>query len=108
LEWCQEAPNYCRVSYVDKPTVYLSRGRDELHTSARRLSRLPSGHPEGYFECFANLYSVFITALEKKKAKEPLTAEDLDFPGLDDGIRGVKFIEKCVESSRKGAAWVKF
>ncbi len=73
---------------------------------AQGLSRLPSGHPEGYFEAFANIYSTYITALAKKIKGEPLTAKDLDFPGADEGVRGVRFIEKCVESSAKGAVWV--
>jgi predicted dehydrogenase len=108
IDWIQENPNYCKVAYVDKPTVRLSRGRDELHPAAGKLSRLPSGHPEGYFECFANIYSAFCSALQKTKAAKRLTAQDLDFPNAEDGIRGVKFIEKCVQSSRKGAVWVKF
>ena len=108
LEWAQENPNYCRVAYVDQPTARLSRGRDKMCPAAQKWSRLPSGHPEGYFECFANIYSTYLTALQKKKAGESLTKDDLDFPGIDDGIRGVKFIEKCVNSSQKGAVWVKF
>lgn len=108
LEWAQEDPNYCRVSYIDRPSARLSRGRDKMYPAAQKWSRIPSGHPEGYFECFANIYSTFLTALQKKKAGERLTKEDLDFPGVNDGIRGVKFIEKCVESSQKGAVWVKF
>jgi predicted dehydrogenase len=108
LEWAQEDPNCCQVAYVGKPTVRLSRGRDALHPAAARMSRLPSGHPEGYFECFANIYASFIAAVRKKKAGEPLTAEDLDFPDVNEGIRGVRFIERCVASSRKGAAWMKF
>ncbi len=108
LEWAQEDPNYCRVSFLDRPSVRLSRGRDRLYPAAQKWSRIPSGHPEGYFECFANIYSAFIAALQKKKAGRRLTAEDLDFPGVDDGIRGVRFIERCVESSKKGAVWVKF
>ena len=108
LEWAQEDPNCCQVAYVGKPTVRLSRGRDALHPAAARMSRLPSGHPEGYFECFANIYASFIAAVRKKKAGEPLTAEDLDFPEVNEGIRGVRFIERCVASSRKGATWVKF
>jgi predicted dehydrogenase len=107
LEWAQEDPNYCKVAYIDKPTIRLSRGRDAMYPAAQRWSRIPSGHPEGYFECFANIYSTFLTALRKKKSGEPLTEEDLDFPNADDGLRGVKFIEKCVESSQKGAVWVK-
>jgi hypothetical protein len=74
---------------------------------AQTLSRIPSGHPEGYFEAFANVYSTYITALAKKLKGEPLSKADLDFPGLEEGIRGVRFIEKCVESSAKGAVWVK-
>jgi predicted dehydrogenase len=108
LEWAEEDPNHARASYIDKPTEILSRGREKMYPRAQSLSRLPSGHPEGYFECFANLYSTFLTALGKKLGGEPLTADDLDFPGLEDGVRGVRFIEKCVESSAKGAGWVEF
>ncbi len=108
VEWIQEHPNYARVSFLDRPSSVLSRGRDPMYPRAQGLSRLPSGHPEGYFECFANLYSTFITALGKKIAGEPLTPDDLDFPGVDDGIRGVRYIERCVESSKKGAVWVDF
>jgi len=108
LEWAEENPNYCKVAFIDKPTVRLSRGRDKMYPRAQALSRLPSGHPEGYYECFANIYSTFLTALNKKKAGEPLTQDDLDFPNVQDGIRGVKFIEKCVESSKKRAVWVNF
>jgi hypothetical protein len=79
-----------------------------MYPRAQGLSRLPSGHPEGYFECFANLYSTFITALGKKIDGEPLTPDDLDFPGVEDGIRGVRYIERCVESSNRGAVWVDF
>jgi len=108
LEWAQENPNYCKISYTDKPTERLSRGRDKLSVFAQSLSRLPSGHPEGLFEAFANLYSIYLGALHKKAAGEKLTARDLDFPTIEDGVRGVRFIEKCVESSKKGATWIKF
>ena len=108
LEWVEEDPNYCKVAFIDKPTVRLSRGRDKMYPRAQALSRIPSGHPEGYFECFANIYSTFLTALNKKMVGEPLTKDDLDFPTVQEGIRGVKFIEKCVESSKKGALWVNF
>jgi hypothetical protein len=79
-----------------------------MHPRAQALSRIPSGHPEGYFEAFANIYSAFLTALAKKKAGRKLTAEDLDFPNILDGVRGVRYIEKCVESSKKGSVWVRF
>jgi predicted dehydrogenase len=108
FEWVQENPNYARVSYINKPTEILSRGRDKMYPRAQALSRIPSGHPEGYFECFANIYSTYITALAKFKSGQPWTADDADFPGVEAGIRGVRFIERCVESSAKGAAWVDF
>ncbi len=106
VEWFQETPNTARVSFLDRPTGTISRGRDPMSPRAQSLSRLPSGHPEGYFESFANVYSTFIAALAKKLRGQPLTAADLDFPSVDDGVRGVRYIETCVESSAKGAAWV--
>jgi predicted dehydrogenase len=107
VEWFQETPNTARVSFLDRPTETLSRGRDPMWPRGQSLSRLPSGHPEGYFESFANVYTTFITALAKKLRGAPLAGDDLDFPNVDDGVRGVRFIEKCVESSAKGAVWVK-
>ena len=106
VEWFQETPNAARLSFLDRPTATLSRGRDPMSARAQGLSRIPSGHPEGYYEAFANLYSTYIAALSKKLRGEPLSPADLDFPGLDEGIQGVCFIEKCVESSAKGAVWV--
>lgn len=108
LEWSQEECNYCRMGSIDKPNVRLSRGRDRMHPAGQSRSRLPSGHPEGLFEAFANLYSTYIVALTKKAAGKGLGASDLDFPGLEDGKRGVRFIEKCVESSKKGGVWIKY
>jgi predicted dehydrogenase len=108
LEWAQENPNYLRVSYIDKPSEFLSRGRDKMSARAQSLSRIPSGHPEGYFEAFANIYNTYLTALGKRKSGQALSDDDLDFPGVEDGIRGVRFIGRCVESSKKGAVWVEF
>ena len=106
IEWSQETPNTARLSLPDRPTMTLSRGRDPMSPRAQSLSRLPSGHPEGYFESFANVYSTFIAALAKKLRGEPLAAADLDFPNVDDGLRGVRFIEACVASSAKGSVWI--
>jgi predicted dehydrogenase len=108
LEWAQENPNYLKVSYIDRPSEFLSRGRDKMSPRAQALSRIPSGHPEGYFEAFANIYNTYLSALVKRKSGQALSGDDLDFPGVDDGIRGVRFIERCVESSKKGAVWVEF
>ena len=108
FEWVQESPNYLKFSSLDRPVQILSRGRDDMYPRAQGLSRTPSGHPEGYFEAFANLYSTYIPALAKKIAGVELAGDELDFPGAADGIRGVRYIEKCVESSEKGAVWVDF
>ena len=106
VEWFQETPNTARLSLLDRPTATLSRGRDPMSPRAQALSRIPSGHPEGYFESFANIYSTYITTLAKRLRGETLTPVDLDFPTVDDGLRGVRFIEACVESSAQGAIWL--
>jgi len=108
IEWVQENPNYLTVSHLDKPGEVLSRGRDKLYPAAAKFSRIPAGHPEGYLEAFANIYCSFCDALAKKKAGLSLTKDDLEFPSLEAGSAGVKFVEKCVESSKKGAVWVDF
>jgi len=108
LEWAQEHPNYARVCFLDRPSQILSRGRDEMYAHAQAYSRIPAGHPEGYFEAFANIYSTICSALGKLKAGESLGEADRDYPGVEEGVRGVRFIEKCVESSQKGAVWIDF
>ena len=108
LFWVQEDPNHLKFSYGDKPVQIFSRGRDETYDKASSLSRIPAGHPEGYYVAFANIYRGFIMALAKKLAGEPLTETDKDYPGIQEGIQGVRFVEKCVESSQKGVVWVDF
>lgn len=106
IEWVQENPNYLKISYLDQPTQIISRGRDGLYPAAECFSRVPSGHPEGYFEAFANIYKPYISYLLKKKTGGEILPEDEDFPKAQQGEYGVKFIEKCVESSKNNAAWV--
>jgi predicted dehydrogenase len=106
VEFNEEECNYIKFSQFGKPTTVLSRGRDPFDPHAQGFSRIPSGHPEGYFEALANIYKAYITALAKQKEGKPLTEEDLDFPNAEDGLNGVVFIGKCVESSEKGAVWV--
>ena len=108
LEWRQENPNYLKLAFLDRPAALLSRGRDALHPAAAAYNRIPGGHPEGYFEAFANIYKAFIAALRRKKAGQKLTQADIDFQTAENGLAGVRFIEKCVESSKQGAVWVKF
>ena len=106
VEFDEENCNYLKVSFFGKPTTVLSRGRDPFVPQAQSFSRLPSGHPEGYFEAMGNLYKTYISALAKQKEGQALTEADLDFPDAEAGYDGVKFIGKCVESSDKGAIWI--
>jgi len=104
LEWEQEFPNVLRFTKAGEPAQTLNRGHGYLYPDA--ASRLPSGHSEGYHEAFANIYSKYADALLKLNAGQALDAADLDFPGVDEGIEGVKFIHACVESSKRDSAWV--
>ena len=104
IEWEQENPNYLRVAYIGEPVQILSRGGSYMLPNAAKTSRIPAGHPEGYYEAFANIYRNFATALMKKKKGEDIS--DADFPSVEDGLEGVKFISKAVESSEAGSVWI--
>jgi predicted dehydrogenase len=106
--WAQEDPDHLMVSRLGKPSETLSRGRDPFHPRAQEYSRIPPGHPEGYFEAFANVYRAFAAALARKKSGVSLSPADLDFPGIDEGISGVRFVDRCVASSKQASAWVEF
>jgi len=107
LEWEQEKPDYLKVAFYGQPVQILSRGRDNLYPLALRVSRLPGGHPEGVYEAFANIYSNFSDVLLAEKSGKPYqNQKEVDFPTFEDGARGVKFINLCVKSSRKGACWI--
>ena len=108
IQWFQELPNYIEIFKLDKPKEYWSRGRDGFYPHAQSYSRIPGGHPEGYFEALGNLYKTYMGALTKLKAGQTPSEADLDFPAAEMGIDGVKFINKCVESSGKGAVWVNY
>jgi predicted dehydrogenase len=108
LDWNEETCNYLSVSRFGQPCTVLSRGKDPFYPHAQSFSRIPAGHPEGYFEALANIYRTYIAALVKQKEGKPLAEEDLDFPNAEAGVDGVRFIGKCVESSGKGAVWVNF
>ena len=108
IQWSQESPNYIEVFKMDQPKENWSRGRDSFYPHAQSYSRIPSGHPEGYFEALANIYKTYIGALSKVKAGQSPSEADMDFPGVEMGMDGVKFINKCVESSGKGAVWVNY
>lgn len=105
LEWDQESPNYLRVKYPDRPEEIYKRGNPYLSEAAQFNTRIPPGHPEGFIEAFANIYkNVALTLKAKKEGKGP-EALATDFPTVQDGLMGVKFIHKAVESGKRNS-WV--
>jgi predicted dehydrogenase len=106
LEWRQEHPDQLIVKYPDRPCEVRERGGDYLHEASRRMNRVPAGHPEGYLEAFGNLYREAFRAIAAEIEGRPIPS-DVDFPTLDDGIAGMRFIEAAVESARRGSVWVK-
>ena len=110
LEWAQQEPNTLLVKWLDQPTQILRAGSGYSHLSsfATKNCRTPGGHPEGYLEAFGNIYRNFAQTLQSKlDGKEP-TKEMLDFPGVDEGIRGMAFIDCVVESGNSEMKWTDF
>jgi predicted dehydrogenase len=105
LEWRQEEPNYLYHRPAEEPERVLKRGNGYLCEEAKRASRLPPGHPEAFFEAFANVYmSVAATIRARQEQVEP-NGLPWEFPTVYDGARGVHFIEKTVESGRSDKKW---
>ncbi|MCG6189670.1 Gfo/Idh/MocA family protein [Maribellus maritimus] len=109
LEWFQHEPNSLIAKWLDKPTQILRVGTSMNSAVATHNTRTPGGHPEGYLEAFANIYRNFAwTVMAKKDGNEP-TAEMLDFPNVEDGIRGMQFIDTVVKAGYDNEIkWVKF
>jgi predicted dehydrogenase len=107
LSWEQENPNYLTFTPYGEPPRLITRGGAGAGPAAARVTRVPSGHPEGYLEGFANLYSdAAELILAKIEGREPDAGATL-VPGIQQGLEGVKFCEAVVESSRKNGAWIK-
>ena len=106
IEFVQEQSNYLRVTQKGCPPQTFSRGNGYITSQAAAFSRVPSGHPEGYHEAFANLYRAYCDAVRKKLDGIEINESEVFYPTLEAGIDGVRFITKCVESSGQGAVWV--
>lgn len=105
VEWAQEDPNRLWFTPQGKPTQIVTRGGDGASPEAMRLTRTPSGHPEGYLEGFANIYAEVARAIRSHREQRPLDP-DIHYPSIEDGVLGVRFIEAAVDSSRRGNLWV--
>lgn len=105
IEWEQENPNYLWVAPLGQPKYRLTRGGPGSGEAAARLTRIPSGHPEGYLEGFANIYAEAARAIIARRDGTTLDSAVI-FPGLKEGLEGVAFVDACVRSSKRNGAWV--
>lgn len=104
MEWGQENPNYLWISPLGAPQYRLTRNGPGSGEAAARMSRIPSGHPEGYLEGFANIYAEAARAIIARRDGTALDPA-VTFPGLREGLEGVAFVDACVRSSGKNGAW---
>lgn len=107
LQWHQHDPNTMYVKWLDKPMQVYRTGMGYLGASAAAHTRTPAGHPEGYLEAFANIYRNFTKVVQAKLDGKVAYAVYQDFPGVEDGVRGMKFIDAVIASGQKNAAWTK-
>jgi predicted dehydrogenase len=108
LEWAQQEPNTLIMKWLDKPIQILRTGSHGLASEANFNSRTPSGHPEGYLEAFGNLYRNFALCLSSKIEGRTTPVEAQDFPSVDEGIRGMAFIDNVVKSGLSNEKWTNF
>ena len=111
LEWNQQEPNTLLLKWLDQPAQILRAGSNYtgiLSSFATHNCRTPGGHPEGFLEAFGNLYRNFALTLSAKIDGTEPSAEALDFPSVDDGVRGMAFIDSVVKSSRSSEKWTNF
>jgi predicted dehydrogenase len=107
LEWAQEHPNQLHHTPLGQPTQRLERAGAGFDAAGARVARIPGGHPEGYLEAFASLYGEIAQALRAARRGGRKPDKACHFPTIDDGLRGVQFIEAVQRSSRLGGRWVK-
>jgi predicted dehydrogenase len=107
--WRQEEPNTLRIKWTDRPAEIVRVGNGYMGDIAKYNTRTPGGHPEGYIEAFANIYRNFAFTVDAKNNGETPKPEWLDFPSVDDGLRGMQFIETIVTSGYEpNTKWVKW
>lgn len=108
LEWHQENPNQMFVRKNGEPHKIYTRGGAGLGSAASGATRIPPGHPEGYLEAFANVYTAAFDAMAKRANKEKFETVNTVYPNVYDGVEGMLFITQCVKSSQENGAWVPF
>jgi predicted dehydrogenase len=107
LEWHQKEPNTVTVKWLDKPMEIYRTSNGYLGAAAAANSRTPAAHPEGYLEAFANIYRNFANHIRARIDGTEPSPIVLDYPKIEDGVRGMAFIEAVVSSSKQNAAWTR-
>ena len=109
FEWHQMEPNTLIIRWADRPAEIIRTGNGYMSPLAKWNTRTPGGHPEGYIEAFANIYRNFVKTVRAKAAGQTPAPEELDFPNVNDGLRGLQFIETMVEAGySRDRKWVKW
>ena len=101
VEWFQDEPNNLKFTPLNKSSRIITRANNDVSKFSLESSRLAAGHPEGFFEAFANIYTEFAHAITFSKKS------NFTFPGIEDGVKGIKFIFAAKESSNKNSHWIK-
>jgi predicted dehydrogenase len=108
LEWQQDMPNTLLVKWLDKPAEIYRTGGGYVSSFASHNTRTPAGHPEGYLEAFANLYRNFALSIKADMEGKTADAESLDYPGIEEGVRGMAFVENVIASGKSDKKWTEF
>ena len=101
VEWFQDEPNNLKFTPLNKSVRIITRANNDVSKFSLESSRLAAGHPEGFFEAFANIYTEFADAITSEKKS------NFTFPGIEDGVKGIKFMFAAKNSSNKNSQWIK-
>ncbi|HEY3405880.1 MAG TPA: Gfo/Idh/MocA family oxidoreductase [Ohtaekwangia sp.] len=105
IEWKQMEPNTLVVKWLDRPMEVIRAGQKYLTDEAKAFTRTPAGHPEGYLEAFANIYRGFTKAVRDFKPGKKVNYAKYDFPDVEDGVRGMNFVQTVVKSANSTKKW---
>ena len=108
IEWEHENNNSLKINWPDKPSQIYRSGTPYLHHIAAANCRTPAGHPEGYLEAFANIYTNFANHILAEKNNTEILPQYIDYPSIEDGVRGMQFIEAVIKSGKSEIKWIDF
>ena len=104
VEWYQDDPNHLKFTELGEPTKIITRASKTVSNLSLQSSRVAAGHPEGFFEAFANIYTEFADSIQKRKKNKKF---NYVHPTINDGVKGIKFIFAAKKSSDQNSKWIK-